>query len=152
MVLPGSTIGVIGGGQLGMMLVREAQRMGYRTCVLEPAPDCPASRLADVTITAEYDDPAALERFAELCDVITYEFENIPADPVRELELLCPLVPGSEILAISQNRSLEKSELQRRGFPVVRHRICNGAEAIAEAIKEIGLPVVVKTTTAGYDG
>ena len=151
-VLPPATIGIMGGGQLGMMLVREAQRMGYRTCVWEPTTDCPASRLADQTITSPYDDSAALEKFAGVSDVITYEFENIDVDPVAELELLRPLAPASGILSISQNRSREKYELQRRGFPTVPYEIARSREGVAEAIRQIGGPAVVKTTTSGYDG
>jgi 5-(carboxyamino)imidazole ribonucleotide synthase len=151
-LLPPSTIGVIGGGQLGLMLLREAQRMGYRTCLFDPDPECPATRIADEVVTATFDDHFAIARFAALADVITYEFENIPVETVTELELLRPLVPGSAILAVSQNRFREKYELEERGFPVVPHEIGRTAPAIDESLRNIGLPAVIKTTTAGYDG
>jgi len=110
---------MIGGGQLGMMAIREAQRMGYRSIVWDPDPDCPASRLADELISAPWDDFGAAGRLAGGADVVTFEVENISPDTVAWLEERKPVHPGSAILKVSQHRRVEKSELKRRGFSVV---------------------------------
>lgn len=151
-ILPPATIGIIGGGQLGMMLIREAQRMGYRSIVLDPDPQCPASRLADETITAPFEDIDAADKLAQRASVITYEFESINPDVVERIEQTKPVYPGSGILRVAQNRRLEKEELSRRGFPVVRFRIARTSAEIAAAIESLGYPVVLKTSTGGYDG
>lgn len=151
-LLPPATVGVIGGGQLGMMLVREAQRMGYRTAVWDADPSCPASRLADERIIAPFDDRVAAERLADRTDVVTYEFENIDPETVRWIEGRRPLAPGSAILSVSRHRIEEKTELARRGFPVPRFAAAPTAAALPGALDTIGLPAVVKTATAGYDG
>lgn len=151
-LLPPSTIGIIGGGQLGMMLVREAQRMGYRTVIWEQHEASPASRLADRTIVAPFDDTATVQEIARLADIITYEFENIDAGTVRLLEHSPGVFPSSTLLSISQNRLAEKNELQRRGFPLARFAFAPDVLHLEKAIGEVGLPVVVKTATAGYDG
>jgi 5-(carboxyamino)imidazole ribonucleotide synthase len=151
-LVPPATIGIIGGGQLGMMLVREAQRMGYRSVVWDPDPACPAARLADNLIPAPFTDAQAALRLAEAADAVTYEFENVDPELVRRIEALKPLRPGSAILALSRNRIAEKSGLLEHGFAVVRHAIAGAGSSPAEAIAQIGLPVVVKTATAGYDG
>lgn len=142
----------MGGGQLGMMLIREAQRMGYRSCALDPAHDCPAARVADRMLAAPYNDTAALQKLAALSNVITYEFENVDLTAVQELELLTPLVPCSAILATAQNRKLEKLELERKGFHTARWLAGTTRPQLGKAIDGIGLPCVAKTTTAGYDG
>jgi 5-(carboxyamino)imidazole ribonucleotide synthase len=149
---PPATIGIVGGGQLGMMAVREAQRMGYRTVVLDPDPNCSASRLADETIAARFDDLRAATELAERSDVVTYEFENVNVEAIRTIEQTRTVYPGSSILEICQHRRLEKQELQRRGLPVVDFRNATSAEEMRRAIDELGFPVVVKTATAGYDG
>ncbi|MCI0706913.1 MAG: 5-(carboxyamino)imidazole ribonucleotide synthase [Ignavibacteriae bacterium] len=151
-LLPPATIGIIGGGQLGMMTVREAQRMGYRTVVWDPDPDCPASRLTDDTIFAPFNDRNAATILVENSDVVTYEFENVDSATVERVEETTTVFPGSGILKIAQHRKKEKEELQKRGFPVVRHAVAQIGNEISQAISGIELPVVVKTTTAGYDG
>ncbi len=151
-LLPPATIGIIGGGQLGMMAIREAQRMGYRSIVWDPDPDCPASVLANETITAPYDDRAAAQQLAERSDVITYEFEHIDARTVEWLEQHKTLFPGSPILRVSQHRQIEKEELSRRGFPIVEYRLAATRAELEAAFGSLGFPVVVKTVTAGYDG
>ena len=143
---------MIGGGQLGMMAIREAQRMGYRSIVWDPDSECPASRLADETISAPWDDFSAAERLARGADVVTFEFENISPETVAWLEKRKPVHPGSEILKVSQHRRVEKSELRRRGFPVVEYAVATSRKEIASSVQKLGLPVVVKTATAGYDG
>jgi 5-(carboxyamino)imidazole ribonucleotide synthase len=149
---PPAVIGVIGGGQLGMMTIREAQRMGYRSVIWDPDPACPASHLADDVITAAYDDSEAAARFERLADVVTYEFEHIDTKTVESLERTRTVKPGSAILHITQNRQREKEELRRRGFPVVPFAIVRDRTGLDAAIESVGLPVIVKTTDAGYDG
>lgn len=148
----GSVIGIIGGGQLGMMTIREAQRMGFRSAVWDPDPHCPASRLADEVITAPFNDAAAADRLAAHADAITYEFEHISVDLVRSLEQKKVVRPGHEILRVAQHREVEKTSLQSHGIPVATFRVAETAEAVRRAVDEIGLPVVVKTSSAGYDG
>ncbi|MGB2867075.1 MAG: 5-(carboxyamino)imidazole ribonucleotide synthase [Bacteroidota bacterium] len=150
--LPPAVIGIIGGGQLGMMTSREAQRMGFRSIAWDPDPDCPAGRLADEIITAPFSDTAAADSLAAKADVITYEFEHIDVSVVRMLESHRRVRPGSDILRVSQNRRIEKEELQRNGFPVVAYAIVVNERQLHDAIDRIGLPVVLKTTSAGYDG
>ncbi len=151
-LLPPATIGVIGGGQLGMMTIREARRMGFRSVVWDPDPDCPASRLTDTLLTAPFSDPAAARALAESSNVVTYEFESIDPVMVEMVEKTTPVFPGSRILRIARHRKLEKEALLKAGFPVVPFAIVSTSDELREAIKLIGVPVVVKTTTAGYDG
>ncbi len=152
MIAPPGTLGIIGGGQLGMMAVREGQRMGYRSIVWDPDPECPASRLADRTLTAPWDDFGAAEQLAAAADVVTFEFEHIDPDTVAWLEERKQVYPGSPILKVSQHRRIEKSELRGRGFPVVDYETASTRGQLETAIRRLGLPVVVKTATAGYDG
>ncbi|MEX0601719.1 MAG: ATP-grasp domain-containing protein, partial [Bacteroidota bacterium] len=151
-IFPPATIGIIGGGQLGMMTIREAQRMGYRSIVWDPDPECPASRLADDCITAPYADSEAARRFADRSAIVTYEFENIESGAVEVIEESKQVLPGSAILKITQHRELEKAELTRRGIPVCRYAVARSAGELKEAVASLGFPVVVKTTTSGYDG
>lgn len=152
LVLPPATIGIVGGGQLGMMTIREAQRMGYRSAVWDPDPDCPAFRLADVTVAAPFKDRQAAERLASESDVMTYEFEHVDPDLIEWLGRQKPLFPGGEILRVSRHRCIEKQELQKRGFPVVEYSLAATSEEIRSAVRALGLPVVVKTASTGYDG
>lgn len=151
MITPGSTIGVLGGGQLGRMFAQAAQTLGYRVHVFEPAGPCPAGAIANQEVNASYDDTAALTAFARECDVITYEFENIPSAPLAAIAPLVPLMPRADVLHTTQNRQREKAWLRANGFPHARY-----AEAldgnIATAVAEVGLPCVVKTADFGYDG
>ena len=151
-LLPPAVIGIIGGGQLGMMTIREAQRMGYRTVVWDPNPECPASRLADEVIAAPFNDMNAATIFGDNVDVATYEFENIDGAAVEKVERSVPVYPGSKVLKIAQHRRDEKAELVKRGFPVVPHRAAGNKQEVSRACSELGFPVVVKTTTSGYDG
>ena len=151
-LLPPATIGIIGGGQLGMMTVRESHRMGFRSVVWDPDPDCPASKIADVLLTAPFSDPSAARQLAEKSDVVTYEFENIDPSTVASIETSKPVFPGSAILKIAQNREWEKNSLVKAGFPVAPFSVARHRGDLDEAVRTIGFPVVVKTTTAGYDG
>lgn len=151
MILPGKTIGVLGGGQLGRMLAQAAQTMGYRVHVFEPQGPCPAGAVANQEVNARYEDVAALTEFARGVDVITYEFENIPSAPLEAIAGLAPLHPRAEVLHICQNRQREKAWLRANSFPHVQY-----AEAldgnIAPAVAQVGRPCVVKTADFGYDG
>jgi 5-(carboxyamino)imidazole ribonucleotide synthase len=151
-VLPGSTVGLIGGGQLGRMFAIAARRMGYRVHTLEPAPDSPAGQISDREIEARYDDAEKLEEFARGVDVITFEFENIPSASLERVTRLRPVRPRPEVLHICQNRAREKEFLIKHGFPVADYRVVeSAAEAAAEAAA-MGFPCVMKTADFGYDG
>lgn len=152
MILPGSTLGVLGGGQLGRMFAQAAQTLGYRVHVYEPQADCPAGAVANREFNAPYTDEAALAEFARGCDVVTYEFENIPAAPLRQIEGLTRLHPRPGVLEICQNRLREKTWLQRNGFPHVPFAEVTAGGDLAAAVRRIGCPCVIKTADFGYDG
>lgn len=152
MILPGSTIGILGGGQLGRMLAQAAQTMGYRVHVYEPQKNCPAGAVANREINAAYTDIESLSAFARECDVVTYEFENIPVEPLIQIAELTQLHPRSEVLEICQNRLREKTWLRKNEFPHVRFADVDTDGDLAAAIDSIGFPCVVKTADFGYDG
>jgi 5-(carboxyamino)imidazole ribonucleotide synthase len=152
-ILPGATLGILGGGQLGRMFALEAKRMGYRVITLEPTPDSPCGQVADEQILADYTDEAALKRLADASDVVTYEFENIDARAVEFLEGLGKAVhPDSRVLRISQDRLLEKDFLRGAGLGVTAYLALNSIADLAEAEAKVGLPAVIKTVRGGYDG
>ncbi len=148
----GKTIGVLGGGQLGRMLAQAAKRMGYRMHVYEPQTKCPAGVVADKEVNAAYEDIAALSAFARECDVVTYEFENVPSAPLRAIESLTKLCPHWNVLETAQNRSREKNWLKRNGFPHARFAEVAASGDLLAGIRETGVPCVVKTADFGYDG
>jgi 5-(carboxyamino)imidazole ribonucleotide synthase len=148
---PGKTIGVLGGGQLGRMFAQAAQTLGYRVHVFEPQAGGPAGAVADFETNASYEDTAALERFAGGCDVVTYEFENIPSEPLAAIARRAPLHPKADVLHVCQNRQREKAWLKANGFPHVAYAEALDGD-IAPAVAEVGLPCVVKTADFGYDG
>lgn len=149
---PGKTIGVLGGGQLGRMLAHAATRLGYRVHIYEPEAQSPAGAVAHQEINAPYDDLAALRAFARGCDVVTYEFENVPAAPLEAIAALVPLHPPWQVLATTQNRAREKRWLREQGFPHARFVEVAADGDLAAGLREIGLPCVVKTADFGYDG
>ena len=150
---PGSTIGILGGGQLGRMLATAATRLGFDVAILDPEADCPAARVARLAIAAEYDDPEALKTLAEASDVVTFEFENVPASAVeRLLQLGAEVAPGARALAIAQDRVDEKTFLNGAGAPTVRFAAADDAAALQRAIEAIGAPCLIKTRREGYDG
>ena len=151
-VLPGGTIGVLGGGQLGRMLSQAAARLGYRVHVYEPQANCPAGAVSHKEVNAPYEDLAALSAFAKECDVITYEFENIPVAPLRAIEHLAQLHPHWSVLETTQNRSREKNWLKRNGFAHARFAEVAAGGDLQAGIRAVGLPCVVKTADFGYDG
>ena len=148
----GKTIGVLGGGQLGRMLAQAAVRMGYRMHVFEPQTKCPAGAVAHKEVNAAYEDIAALSAFARECDVVTYEFENVPAAPLRAIEGLTRLCPHWSVLETAQNRSREKNWLRQNGFPHARFAEVAAGGDLAAGIRAVGVPCVVKTADFGYDG
>ena len=148
----GATIGILGGGQLGRMLSVAAARLGFRTCILEPGADCPASHVAHRHIQAAYDDADALARFADQVDVITYEFENIPTTALDTLESLRPIHPGRRALATSQDRLTEKQFLRDLGLQTAPFAAVDSLADLELAVAEIGVPSILKTRTLGYDG
>ncbi|WP_179380184.1 5-(carboxyamino)imidazole ribonucleotide synthase [Jannaschia marina] len=148
---PGSTIGILGGGQLGRMLSVAASRLGYLTHIYEPGA-APAEQVAHRRTQASYEDLAALKAFAEAVDVITYEFENVPANALDLLEALRPIRPGIRALAVSQDRLTEKTFLEGLGLAVAPFRDIPDAAALTAALADLGTPAILKTRRLGYDG
>ena len=148
----GSTIGILGGGQLGRMLAVAASRLGLRTHVFEPGANPPAGDVAHAVTTAAYEDEAALTAFANACDVVTYEFENIPTEALDLIETLVPIRPGREALRISQDRLVEKTFLQELGLTVAPFADITDAASLDAALAQIGTPSILKTRRFGYDG
>jgi len=151
MLPPGKTIGVLGGGQLGRMFAQAAQSLGYRVHVYEPQAQCPAGAVANREINASYEDLAALKEFAAGVDVVTYEFENIPSEPLAAIAPLVPLHPRADVLHTCQNRQREKAWLRAHNFPHVRYAEALDGD-VAAAVAQVGRPCVVKTADFGYDG
>ncbi|MDB4676718.1 5-(carboxyamino)imidazole ribonucleotide synthase [bacterium] len=151
-VLPGSTIGMVGGGQLGRMFAMAAAAMGYRVVVLCEDNTSPAAQVAHMTVEGELDDMQAVERFASQCDVITLEFENIPAETIARCGHFAPTYPSSDVLATAQNRLIEKTTLKEAGLPVTPMAAVNDTQSLCDAGKTLGWPMIVKTAISGYDG
>ena len=149
---PGSTIGIIGGGQLGRMLAIAARQMDYKTVVLDPDSNCPAGQVADRVIRSEYSDIKASSELAALADVVTYEFENVDADSVSSAEKHKPVRPSSSVLRTTQNRLHEKKALLEAGIPVANFRKVDSLKDLEDAASVLGYPMVLKTATEGYDG
>jgi len=151
-ILPGATLGVLGGGQLGRMFCVAARTMGYRVVVLDPDPLCGAGLIADVHIKADYTDQSALAEMAEQCDAITLEFENIPSGSVRLIADKTTVYPAAESLEIAQNRDMEKQFALQAGLqPVPYHAISRECDLV-QAAAEVGFPAILKSNTLGYDG
>jgi 5-(carboxyamino)imidazole ribonucleotide synthase len=149
---PGSVVGIIGGGQLGRMSAIAAAKLGYKCHIFSPEPDSPASQVAYLSTIADYTDHVALHRFAEAVDVITFEFENVPADGLDLLTRLKTVRPGPAILRLSQDRLQEKQFLNDIGIATAPWMEVRDASGLDAAIAKLGLPAVLKTTRLGYDG
>ncbi len=149
---PNSTIGVFGSGQLGRMFAIEARKMGYRVHTFSPDADTPTGHISDVETTARYEDLDAVRTFARAVDVVTFEFENVPAATVSAATEFAPVHPKGEILHTTQNRLREKTFLQNSGFPLAPFRHIRTIEDLQKAVADIGLPAVLKTAGFGYDG
>ena len=151
-ILPGATIGVLGSGQLGRMFAIAARRMGYRVHTFSPDDDTPTGQVADWETQARYDDLDAVRAFAERVDVVTFEFENIPAATVEAAARYAPVRPSGFVLSTTQHRLREKTFLAGAGFPVVPFRAVRSLAELAAALAELGTPAVLKTAGWGYDG
>ncbi len=151
-ILPGSVIGVLGSGQLGRMFAIAARRMGYRVHTFSPETDTPTGQVADVEIKAHYDDLMAVRGFASNVDVVTFEFENVPAATAQAAAECAPVRPSGSVLRVTQNRLREKTFLRDHGFPVTRFKAVNSLEDLKAGLSEFGYPAVLKTAGFGYDG
>jgi 5-(carboxyamino)imidazole ribonucleotide synthase len=152
MIEPGATIGILGGGQLGRMIALAAATLGYKTHVYCPEPDSPAKLVTPYATTAAYDDRAALQRFAAAVDVVTAEFENVPADCAEILAETKPVRPGPNALRIAQDRLREKNFLRSIDVATAEFREVTSAAALQRAMRDIGPDAVLKTVRGGYDG
>jgi 5-(carboxyamino)imidazole ribonucleotide synthase len=148
----GSTIGILGGGQLGLMLSVAAARLGFKTHIFEPGANPPAGDVAHAVTTAPYEDAAALAAFAAACDVVTFEFENVPTAALDLIEAQVPIRPGREALRISQDRLTEKEFLESLGLTVAPFADVPDIAAMEAAVARIGAPAILKTRRFGYDG
>ena len=150
-LLPGATLGVLGGGQLGRMWAHTAQRMGYNTAVLDPDAQSPAGLVSHHHIHTDYLDAAGLKQLAALCQAVTTEFENVPADALAQLAATLPVSPAATAVAVAQDRAREKAHFVACGVPVAPHAVINAAEQFA-AVNDNLLPGILKTSRMGYDG
>ena len=153
-ISPGATVGVLGSGQLGRMFAIAARRMGYRVHTLSPADDTPTGQVADLEINAPYDDLDAIRAFAGAVDVVTFEFENVPAATAAAAAAAsaAPVRPDGAVLHTTQNRLREKEFLSSAGFPVTPYAPVRSADDLRHALDRLGTPAVLKTAGWGYDG
>ena len=151
-ILPGCAIGVLGSGQLGRMFAIAARRMGYRVHTFSPDEDTPTGQVADVEITASYDDLDAVRSFASNVSAVTFEFENVPAATAASAAECAPVRPSGEVLHITQHRLREKTFLSKSGLPVTPFRRVDSIESLKAALGDLGLPAVLKSAGFGYDG
>lgn len=152
MIFPGQTIGILGGGQLGRMMILEGRKMGYRFIILDPALDSPAGQVADEQIVANFDDITAAKTLAEKSDLILYEFENVDPALVKELEQITAVPQGGDLLRVTRHRLHEKQAIEQAGVPVTPYLAVHDKSEIAVGFTKLSSPVVLKTTTGGYDG
>jgi len=152
MILPGATIGMLGGGQLGRMFVMAAHSLGYHVIVLDPDPDSPAGRIADEHIHASYSDRWAIEQLQNNCAAVTTEFENIPAETLKRLEKEILVRPSSRAVEVAQNRIVEKTFLADNGFQTADFFPIYNSEDIEFAMQQLGGTAILKVATFGYDG
>jgi 5-(carboxyamino)imidazole ribonucleotide synthase len=149
---PGSTVGLLGGGQLGRMFALAARRMGYRVHTYEPSPDSPAGQISDREFNGSYSDWDLLETFVQSVDVVTFEFENIPAEVVDRISRSKPVHPRSEVLHICQNREREKNFLRTHHYPHAPFAVVSNQAELEAALGSVGAPAVLKSADFGYDG
>lgn len=152
MILPGATLGVLGGGQLGRMFTLAAKVMGYRVVVLDPDPASPAGQIADIHLKADYRDAVALLRMGSLCNAVTTEFENVPAASLDMLAKHCLVAPSPQALAIAQDRLAEKTRAREFGCDTAPFANIENTSDIEQAWAQIGAPALLKTRRLGYDG
>jgi len=149
---PGGTIGIIGGGQLGRMLALAAARLGLKTSIYNDAPDAPAFQVTPHSTVGAYDDLAKLAAFADACDVVTFEFENLPAHAIAHLGEHVPVRPGAHALAVTQDRLSEKTFVEKLGLKTAPFFEVSSSEQAREAFARIGGKAIIKTRRFGYDG
>lgn len=152
MILPGATLGVMGGGQLGRMFIHAATAMGYRVIVLDPDSSSPAGEIAQLHLQADYDDTHALKAMAQECAVVTTEFENVPAEALAYLEKKCRVCPSAHAVKIAQNRVTEKEYVQSLGIAVTPFQAVRNEQDIKKSFDGVGMPLIIKTARLGYDG
>lgn len=151
-ILPGATVGVLGSGQLGRMFAIAARRMGYRVHTFSPDSDTPTGQVADLEVEAAYDDLDAVRMFASGVSVVTFEFENVPAATAQAAAERALVRPAGSVLHTTQHRLREKSFLAGNGFPVTPFRAIRSIEDVRTAVRDLGVPAVMKTASFGYDG
>jgi 5-(carboxyamino)imidazole ribonucleotide synthase len=151
-ILPGATLGILGGGQLGRMFTIAARTMGYKVIVLDPDPACPAATMADAHIKADYADAVALEELGRACAAVTTEFENVPAASLIALATHCRVAPSADAVMIVQDRSVEKAWLATHGFPTAPFALVAQVADLDTAVATTGLPALLKVSRFGYDG
>ena len=151
-ILPGATLGVLGGGQLGRMFALAARRMGYHINVLVPGNDTPTGEVSSLEIDASYDDLDTVRQFARNVEVVTFEFENVPAATTAAAAEHAPVRPAGSLLHMTQHRRREKEGLRSAGVPTVRWAPVDTAEELDRAMETIGVPAILKTAAWGYDG
>ena len=151
-ILPGATLGVLGSGQLGRMFAISARRMGYRVHTFSPDTDSPTGQVADVEVTASYDDLDAVADFAKQVSVVTFEFENVPSATAEAAARFAPVRPAGNVLHVTQQRLREKGTLRQLGFPTTPFRAVLSLPELESALRELGAPAVLKTAGWGYDG
>lgn len=151
-LLPGDTIGIVGGGQLGQMMTLSAKAMGFKVGILDPQANCSAGQVADFQVVAPYDDTHAFQAFSEQIDVLTYEFENVSVEALEAIAAEVPIPQGLPLLRISQNRIIEKGFLTDLELPVANYEVVSSPEQLIQAVQNVGYPCVLKTSAGGYDG
>jgi 5-(carboxyamino)imidazole ribonucleotide synthase len=151
-ILPGATIGMVGGGQLGRMFALEARRMGYRLVVLDPGDATPAAQFCDEHIRAPFEDVDACLRLARMSDVVTLEWENADVSTLRSMAQHVPIHPSPDVLEVAQHRVREKDAARRLGVLTAEYRAVRSKEELDAALREIGAPAILKTARMGYDG
>ncbi|MEZ5169211.1 MAG: 5-(carboxyamino)imidazole ribonucleotide synthase [Acidimicrobiia bacterium] len=144
-------LGIVGGGQLGLMLAESAHGLGIACTLLDPAPDAPARRAGHLLV-GDYDDPVLLDMLADVCDVCTYEFENVPVQSARRLARQVPTYPPPPALEVAQDRLAEKTMFTDLGIDTARYRTVDSEEDLSDAAADLGYPLVLKTRRGGYDG
>jgi 5-(carboxyamino)imidazole ribonucleotide synthase len=151
-IAPGATLGVLGGNQLGRMFAIAARRMGYKVHTFCPDDDSPAGHVADLEVTASFEDLDALRAFARGVDVVTFEFENVPIEAIDAMEALAPVRPSGVALHTAQQRAREKTFLADRGVPTAAFAPAATLDELWDAVARVGTPAVIKTAAFGYDG
>jgi len=152
MLLPGATLGMLGGGQLGRMFTIAARNMGYEVVVLDPDPDSPAGMLASDHVCAEYLDTTALKYLSETCDAVTTEFENVPAESLEYLARHCEVRPGARAVTLTQDRIAEKTFLRDNGFATAPFAVITDPADLDAAARTVPTPAILKIARFGYDG